>query len=166
MRRISVILLFTAAILFPSFVSAGEKEGIMAEYRRVEEAYRNRTRSADFRLQTLKDNLMRAMRLALARRFYEKKDEVLARLTWDKIEYENPTSATVYYVKFETYILRLEYVRDPEFFVQSPRHEKFLIIDPEVMSHTQEQPTGQQPAPASNTPAPASNPAPANNNPR
>ncbi len=147
MKKIAIIALNIISMMLPAALLAGEKQGVMAEYRAVEEAIRNRTRTRESRDAMLKNNIMRAMRVALERRYYDDREQRVKTLTWEALEWENPTSPNVYYVKFETFIVRFQFAKDPEFYIQSPIHEKFLVIDPALMKHEESDRT-QNPAPA------------------
>lgn len=137
LRAVFTVFILIAGLLVPAALSAGRQEGIMTEFRRVEEEIRNQSKTPEARQKTLEGNLMRAVRLAIARRYHDKKVEILKDLSAETIQYENPTSDMVYYVKFKTYIVRFDFSRDPEMFVQAPTYEKFLIIGGENGTHTE-----------------------------
>lgn len=115
--------------------SSTADRGIMKEFRRLEEELLKRRRSAEFRQKTLTENLLRAMRNSVARRFYAERAELLKNLTPESLEgnYDNPTSPLIYYVRFRAgerlIIARFDYIKDPEFFIQGPSYEKLLVKD-------------------------------------
>lgn len=130
MKRILLVLISTA-MLAPTMLPAGPKEGVMEEFRAVEEAIRKRLSrtSPEAKKRTLENNLVRAVRLAIERRFYREKEPFLKDLNIEAISYENPTSPTTYFVKYKNFIMRLDYVRDPQLFILRPNYEKFLMIE-------------------------------------
>ena len=130
MQRVIMIVL-TAALLAPLGLSAGPREGVMEEFRAVEEAIRKRlsNTSPEAMKRTLENNLVRAVRMAIERRFYREKGEYLKDLNVENIDYENPTSPTTYFVKYKNFLMRLDYVRDPQLFILRPNYEKFLLIE-------------------------------------
>lgn len=133
------------AVLFalPQDVYAGRAEGIMSEFRKVEEAIRSRQKTPEARKRTLEENLERALRLAISRRFHMKKDQILENVSPETFQYENPTSELVYYVRYDNYIVRFDFIRDPEIYIQAPAYEKFLIISEGQPEHQgDEQPGG------------------------
>lgn len=119
--------------LLPTFLLAGRQDGLMTEFRRVEEAIRGKKKTSEQRLETLENNLLRAFRHLVFRHFYDKKQDYFKDLTREGLGYENPTSSTIYFVKFKELIAKFEYARDPEYFIQSPVYVKFMQIDPELL---------------------------------
>jgi hypothetical protein len=140
LRVIIPAALLIAAFVLPVGLTAGPQEGIMTEFRATEEAIRNAQKTPEARQKTLEANLMRAVRLAIARRFHDKKMDLLKDLNAETMLYENPTSDKVYYVKYKNFIVRFDYNRDPELFIQAPRYEKFLIIGGEGAAHSEDAP--------------------------
>lgn len=143
-RRRTLIALLLAATLLSTPLFAGPQEGVMSEFRKVEEDIRNARKTPEARKATLEANLLRAMRLAIARRFHPEKQGILKDLTAESLAYENPTSDRVYYVKFKTYIVRFDFSRDPEERIQAPTYEKFLIIGGEQGVHSEDAATDRQ----------------------
>lgn len=137
---LAALLIALGTSLFSAPVSAGPTEGIMSEFRKVEEDIRNAQKTPEARKATLEANLLRAMRLAIARRFHPEKKAILKDLSAETLAYENPTSEKVYYVKFKTYIVRFDFSRDPEEEIQAPTYEKFLIIGGEKGVHNEDKP--------------------------
>ncbi len=137
-RPRALVALLVAATLLSTPLFAGPQEGIMSEFRKVEEDIRNAQKTPEARKATLEANLLRAMRLAISRRFHPEKKGILKDLTAETLAYENPTSDRVYYVKFKTYIVRFDFSRDPEEEIQAPTYEKFLIIGGEKGAHSSE----------------------------
>ncbi|PKL30315.1 MAG: hypothetical protein CVV45_18125, partial [Spirochaetae bacterium HGW-Spirochaetae-10] len=70
MYRFALVVLISV-VLLPELALAGPKEGISAEFRAVEEGIRKRKHDPAVLQKTLEDNLVRAMRSAIRRRFYE-----------------------------------------------------------------------------------------------
>jgi hypothetical protein len=140
LRAIIPVCLIVVAGFVPADLFAGRQEGIMVEFRRIEEAIRNAQKTPEARQRTLEANLDRAVRLAIKRRFHEKRDEILKDLTAETMLYENPTSELVYYVKYRTYVVRFDFSRNPEMYIQAPVYEKFLIIGGEQINHTEGEP--------------------------
>ncbi len=140
LRFIIPALLLIAAFVLPATLAAGPQEGIMTEFRATEEAIRNAQKTPEARKRTLEDNLLRAVRLAIARRFHNEKQDFLKDLNPDTMAYENPTSDKVYYVKYKNFIVRFDYSRDPELYTQAPTYEKFLIIGGENGAHSETPP--------------------------
>lgn len=101
----------------------------MSEFRAVEEAIRNRQSDEAAQERMLEQNLQRALRQSIRRRFYQNRDEYLRDLEPGNFFYENPTSDRVYYVKFKYFIVRYDFERDPQDFRQAPVYEKMLILD-------------------------------------
>lgn len=130
MKRVIVII-----ALFSVPVWAGRKEGVQQEYRAVEEAIRNKQTGPEARLKTLETNLVNAVRLAMTRHYYEERETITKDLSIQTIEYENPTSPLVYFVKYKNSFFRFEYARNPESFAQSPITEKFLDAAEVDMTH-------------------------------
>lgn len=133
-------------VISSASLQAGRQEGVMTEFRKVEEDIRHRSRSQEQRQKTLEDNLLRAVRITIMRQFYEKREELLRDLNIGNVFFENPTSPLVFYVKHKNFVVRYDFARDPEEFIQSPTYEKFMLIEGGDAHQ--------------NTPAPA--PAPAN----
>jgi hypothetical protein len=128
MYRFTPVFLITA-ILLPELVVAGPREGVAAEFRAVEESIRKRKHDPAILQKTLEDNLVRAMRAAIRRRFYEDQNKYLEGLTAENITWEKTFSDNVYFVKFRYFIVRFDFARNPELFIQSPVYEKFLLMD-------------------------------------
>lgn len=101
----------------------------MTEFRKVEEDIRHRSTSPEQRQKTLEDNLLRAVRITIFRQFYEKREELLRDLNMGNVFFENPTSPLVFYVKHKNFVVRYDFARDPEEFIQSPTYEKFMLIE-------------------------------------
>ncbi|MCR9143317.1 MAG: hypothetical protein NXI24_13780 [bacterium] len=141
LRVIIPAVLLIAAFLLPASIAAGPKEGIMTEFRATEEAIRNAQKTPEARQKTLEDNLLRAVRLAISRRFHTEKKDFLMDLNTETMFYENPTSEKVYYVKYKNFIVRFDYSRDPELYIQAPTYEKFLIVGGEGAAHSDKPPT-------------------------
>ena len=138
--KTGMALILVLCFAMPLSVSAERSEGIMTEFRQTEEAIRNRQKTPEARQKTLEENLVRAVRLAIARRFHEEKGELLKDLNAQTMKYENPTSELVYYVKYKNYIVRFDFLRDPEFYLLTPSYEKFLIIGEDGVDHSADAP--------------------------
>jgi hypothetical protein len=108
---------------------AGPKEGVMSEFRAVEEGIRKKFRSEKEQQQTLENNLLRALKMSIMRRFYYDSEKYLKDLNINNISWEAPLNPNIYYVKYKYFIVRYDFVNDPRFFIQSPVYEKFLIMD-------------------------------------
>jgi len=108
---------------------AGPQEGISAEFRAVEEGIRKQKHDETMLQKTLADNLVRAMRAAISRRFYEDQKKYLDGLSPDSLSWEKTFSDNVYFVKYQAFIVRFDFARDPKVFIQAPLYEKFLITD-------------------------------------
>lgn len=132
MRAIRTIILSILLLAVSVPVVAGPQEGVMAEFRAVEEAIRNKQRSPELLKETLENNLLNAMRSAIMRRFYDEKETILEGISAENIYYENPTSDRIFFVKYKDYIVRFDYSRDPRYFIQRPYNEKFLIIEEDL----------------------------------
>jgi hypothetical protein len=141
MKRILIVTVLLASL--PAF--GGRKEGLQQEFRAVEEALRNKQIGPEARQKTLDANLTNAVRLSVVRHFYDNREEMLKDLGPATIEYENPTSPVVYYVKYKNAMLMFKFARDPELFLQSPEFEKFLDSAEADLTH-REQPKPAQPA--------------------
>lgn len=128
-----LILLFSVPLV------SGPKEGVMSEFRAVEEGIRRKFRSEKEQMATLQNNLLRAMKMAIMRRFFNESDKYLKELTAENISWEAPTNPNIYYVKFKSFIVRFDFANDPRFFIQSPVYEKFLIMD-EFLQEPHDQP--------------------------
>lgn len=124
----SYLVLFVSFLIITS-IQAGPKEGIMAEFRAVEEAIRKKDSDEEILKKNLEENLLRAMKQAIVRRFYLEQEKYLADLSIENLAYENPTAPNIYYVKYKYFIVRFDFPRDPERYVQAPSYEKFLIMD-------------------------------------
>jgi len=107
---------------------AGPKEGVMSEFRAVEEGIRKKFRSEKEQQQTLENNLLRALKMSIMRRFYYDSEKYLKDLNINNISWEAPLNPNIYYVKYKYFIVRYDFVNDPRFFLQSPVYEKFLIM--------------------------------------
>jgi len=120
---------FILFFIFPAVILAGRQEGVMNEFRTVEDALRAKSITDAKKLVTLEQNLERAVKLAVTRRFYLQRKELLKELNTAAISYENPTSELIYYVKYKNYVMRFDYTKNPELFDQAPIYEKFLVKD-------------------------------------
>ena len=115
--------------------SSTAERGVMTEFRRLEEELLKRRRSPERRQKTLTDNLLRALRNSISRRFYAERVDLLKNLTPESLDgnYDNPTSPLIYYVRFRAgerlVIVRFDFLKDPEFFIQGPSYEKLLVKD-------------------------------------
>lgn len=144
MKR-GIILFLLLAILAPTALMAGRQEGILKQFRATEEALKAREKSTEARRETLEANLMRGLREAVLRMFYEEQDTWLADLKPENFFYENPTSPKVYYVRYKNLIIRFDFATDPEMYYQAPVLRKVLVVD-ENMAHQNDQPANNQPA--------------------
>lgn len=126
MNNIYIFLIF---IFISLHLFAGPKEGVMSEFRAVEEGIRKEFRSEKEQQTTLENNLLRAMKMAILRRFYYDSEKYLKELNVNNISWESPTTPNIYYVKYKYFIVRFDFANDPKFFIQSPVYEKFLIMD-------------------------------------
>lgn len=157
-RRFPVSAFLLISMLPPVGIVAGPKEGVQAEFRAVEEGIRRRQNDPKILEKTLEDNLLRAMRAAIRRRFYDDQAKYLEGLSIDNLSWEKTFSERVYFVKFRYFIVRLDFARDPLLFVQSPVYEKFLIVDEfkDTNTHTPDgKPSEKPPADTGKTEKPA-----------
>lgn len=130
MNRRKLASAFLSLTMLPlAGIAAGPKEGVQAEFRAVEEGIRRRQHDPKVLEKTLEDNILRAMRAAIRRRFYEDQAKYLEGLTVDNLTWEKTFSDRVYFVKFRYFIVRFDFARDPLLFTQAPVYEKFLIVD-------------------------------------
>ncbi len=127
-RHVSLVLL-TSFVMLPGFAFAGPREGVAAEFRAVEEGIRKKKHDPEVLRKTLESNLVRAMRAAIQRRFYEDQEKHLEGLSPENLSWEKTFSDNVYFVKFRYFIVRFDFARDPRLFIQAPVYEKFLIMD-------------------------------------
>ncbi len=125
----TLVVVFLTVTSFAASLQAGRQEGVMTEFRKVEEDIRHRSTSPEQRQKTLEDNLLRAVRITIMRQFYEKREELLRDLNIGNVFFENPTSPLVFYVKHKNFVVRYDFARDPEEFIQSPTYEKFMLIE-------------------------------------
>jgi hypothetical protein len=125
------IYIFTAVLLGSSFatLSAEEQKGIVNEFRAVEEAIRKRDQDPKILEQNLHSNLIRAMEASITRRFFHTREKYLADLKIENLNFEKFEGTNTYYVKYKAFIVRFDFMRDPERFIQAPVYEKFLILD-------------------------------------
>lgn len=133
---ISFITLFLQVPLM-----AEEQKGIVSEFRAVEEAIRKKDQDPAILKATLQENLIRAMNRSITRRFFHTRDKYLPDLKIENLNYEKFESTNTYYVKFKSFIVRYDFMRDPERFIQAPVYEKFLIMDDQFDADHQDQPT-------------------------
>ncbi|GIX41099.1 MAG: hypothetical protein KatS3mg129_0832 [Leptospiraceae bacterium] len=123
--KLFLVLYFSFTII----LSAGPKEGVMSEFRAVEEGIRKKFRSEKEQKEILENNLLRALKMSILRRFYYDADKYLKDLNINNISWEAPLTPNIYYVKYKYFIVRYDFANDPRFFLQSPVYEKFLIMD-------------------------------------
>ncbi len=128
MKKFTVIFLIVSMIS-PAAIFADRQEGILKQFRAVEEALRSRTKTPEARKETLENNLQRGLREAILRMFYEERKSWLDDLKPQNFGYENPTSPKVYYVKFKNLLIRFDFATNPELYYQAPVLRKVLIID-------------------------------------
>ncbi len=159
-RRSTLFAFLACAAVTPGLsLVAGPREGVAAEFRAAEEGIRKKQKDPKVFQKTLEENLIRAMRSAIRRRFYQDQAKYLEGLTPENISWEKTFSDNVYFVKFRYFIVRFDFARDPTLFAQSPIFEKLLILDEfkESESHTQdgkpEEKTEKTEKPADNKPA-------------
>ena len=138
MRRL--LILFTTFMLISTPSFAEEQEGIVSEFRAVEEAIRTQKEDPEKLKAQLQANLLRAMRVSLTRRFFHSRDKYLTDLKIENLSYEKFETTNTYYVKYKSFIVRYDFVRDPERFVLAPAYEKFLIMDENFDADHQDQP--------------------------
>ena len=128
MKYIVTLFLTLAFFASLSVVQAGPTPGILKEFRKTEELIRNKKKGKEARKATLEANLLSAMRLSLKRRFYLKQKELLEGLNADSLAYEvHPSSRLVYFVRYRNFYVRYDFYRDPEYYIQAPKYDKFLI---------------------------------------
>ncbi|MEQ8352604.1 MAG: hypothetical protein RH862_14040 [Leptospiraceae bacterium] len=139
MRRL-ILLITTALLILSGPLMAEEQEGIVSEFRAVEEAIRTRQADPAVLKAQLQDNLLRAMRVTIIRRFFHSQDKYLNDLKIENLAYEKIDSTNTYYVKYKSFIVRYDFVRDPQIFVLAPAYEKFLIMDENFDQDHQDQP--------------------------
>jgi len=105
-------------------------KGLMKEFRRLEEKLRGRKRTAAHLKKTLETNLIGALSRSIVRRFYPERRVLLKNLKPANITYDNPTSPLVYYVRYivgsKTLLARMDFARDPEYYLQYPVNVKLL----------------------------------------
>lgn len=133
---LSLLLIF---LVGSSSIFAGKKEGLMTEFRTAEENLRNKKDTPEEKLKLLEANLVRAMSQAIDRHNYYNRVALKKDLSPATIDYENPSSALVYYVKFKDYLVRVDYALDPMEYIQSPKFEKIIYLG-ELSPHDQAQP--------------------------
>lgn len=126
MKSLSIIATFFL-IVFALF--SGPKEGVMSEFRAVEDGIRKEFKSEKEQMATLENNLVRAMKMAILRRFYYDSEKYLKDLNVDNLSWEAPLTPNIYYVKYKYFIVRFDFANDPRFFIQAPVYEKFLIMN-------------------------------------
>lgn len=136
MKKTSFIILILL-ILIPGSLFAGRQEGVLNQFRAAEEAIRNKQMTPEQRKQTLESNLLRGLREAVTRMFYNDKEEWLKDLNSDNFFYENPTSPKVYYVRYKTLLIRFDFATNPELYVQGPVLRKVILMD-EATAHAAE----------------------------
>ncbi|MCB1172612.1 MAG: hypothetical protein KDK39_03550 [Leptospiraceae bacterium] len=130
-----LFLILMLAALAPT-LWAGPTEGVLKEFRKTEELIRTKQITPEVRKATLESNLLDAMQSALKRRFYLQQKEILEGLNNDSLAYEkHPSSELVYFVRYRNYYVRFDYYRDPEFYIQNPKYEKFLIREEGADAH-------------------------------
>jgi len=122
-------LLALFILLLPALIEAGRQEGIMTEFRVAEDRIRSKVDTPEMRLRRLERNLVRAVKQAIERRYYEDREELTKGLTPEALAYESPTSELIYYVKYKSFIIRFDFPRDPELYDLAPTYEKFLVIE-------------------------------------
>ena len=128
MRAVLIHLVFVLVLLAATApTNAGPSEGVMLEFRQVEEAIRGAQRTEEAQQAMLEANLLRARQQAVARRFHVEKGELLKELSIETMRYESPTSNLIYFVNYKDFFVRFDYARDPKFYIQQPTYEKFLI---------------------------------------
>lgn len=137
MKKLGTVFLISI-LLIPATLHAGRQEGILRQFRAVEEALRSRKKSAEARKETLENNLERGLREAILRMFYNEKEKWLTDLNPNNFHYENPTSPKVYYVKYKNLLVRFDFATDPEKYYQAPILRKVLIVD-EASAHAAEE---------------------------
>ncbi len=127
MRYLLTIFLLNLIIITNIF--APPKEGVMSEFRAVEEGIRRKFRSEKEQQEILQNNLLRALKMSIMRRFYFDSEKYLKDLNVNNVSWENPLTPNIYYVKYKYFIVRYDFANDPRFFIQAPVYEKFLIMD-------------------------------------
>ena len=123
------LICFLGITLVARGLQAEEQKGIVAEFRAVEEAIRNQDQDPKILKETLEANIIRAMKGSISRRFFETKGKYLADLKIENLAYEKFENTNTFYVKYKSFIVRFDFLRDPERFIQEPVYEKFLIMD-------------------------------------
>ena len=116
MRRL--LILFTTFMLISTPSFAEEQEGIVSEFRAVEEAIRTQKEDPEKLKAQLQANLLRAMRVSLTRRFFHSRDKYLTDLKIENLSYEKFETTNTYYVKYKSFIVRYDFVRDPEMYLR------------------------------------------------
>ncbi len=133
---------------------AGRESGILRQFRQAEEYLRSKGLSTEARQKTLEQNLLRGMRQTIVRMFYYQQKEILEGLNAQTMQYENPTSPLVYYVKYKNFLCRFDFTRDPELYIQAPVLKKVLYLDDEDLPHVGDKSGGATPPPAGGNAAP------------
>ncbi|MBI3394237.1 MAG: hypothetical protein HY042_00200 [Spirochaetia bacterium] len=127
MKKYSIVLALFMAV--PTVAYSDKADGIMAQYRALEESIRGKAKSPEIRKKTLEENLVRAMRNLVVRLKYDEREALVKDLNAQSIQWENPTAATVFYVKYKTFLVRFDFARDPELYIESPLYEKALSTE-------------------------------------
>ena len=121
-----LITVFTLVLVFGMDVTAGPTEGLSREFTKVEEHYKNRGISDEFKTKTLERNIFSAIRLSLQRRFLNF-EEMSKDINSTNVSYEFKEQTFICYLQFKEYMIYYEYAMDPRIYMQSPVAEKFLI---------------------------------------
>ena len=142
MNRISIFAIVSVLVIVNlAPLGAEEQKGIVSEFRAVEEAIRKKEQDPAILKATLQENIIRAMKGSITRRFFHTRDKYLADLKIDNVSYEKFEGTNTFYVKYKAFIVRYDFMRDPGRFIQAPVYEKFLIMDDKFDADHQDQPT-------------------------
>lgn len=139
------VVIFLINLIITTGIFAPPKEGVMSEFRAVEEGIRRKFRSEKEQMEILQNNLLRALKMSIMRRFYFDSEKYLKDLNVNNVSWEAPLTPNIYYVKYKYFMIRYDFANDPRFFIQSPVYEKFLIMD-EFAEDKHDEPVNQPPA--------------------
>jgi hypothetical protein len=121
--------IISVILILPGLLFAGRQEGVMAEFSSVEGTLKSKRVGPEKLQHTLERNLIRALGQAIDRRYYLERGELKKDLKPENIAYENPTSETIYYVKYKNFLARFDFSRNPELFEQGPIYVRFLVVE-------------------------------------
>jgi hypothetical protein len=100
--------------------------GIAEEYSKVDEFDKNLKVTEEYKLNTLKTNLIRAIKISIQKKFpdYESR---LQDIDHSTIKFEQIRGTFNYYAKFKDYLFLFKFPIDPELYIQRPIEETILV---------------------------------------